>query len=44
MSKKIKKRIDVWIEGDYIDLWTVVHFLTGILLGYVPFVLISQFQ
>lgn len=38
MGKRIKQKINIWAEGEFIDLWTVVHFLTGILLGFTPFI------
>lgn len=30
MSKK--KKIDIWAEGKYIDLWSIPHVLSGIIL------------
>lgn len=27
------KRTDMWREGDWLDLWSVVHFLSGISIG-----------
>jgi hypothetical protein len=38
MAGKIKRRINIWAEGRFIDLWTVVHFLTGVLLGFTLFI------
>ncbi len=38
MSRRIKRKINIWAEGEFIDLWTVIHFLTGILLGFTPFI------
>lgn len=38
MSKRIRQKIDIWAERDYIDFWSFVHFLTGVLFGYVHFI------
>ncbi len=38
MSSKIKKKIDFWAEGDYFDAWSVIHFLAGVVFGYLPFI------
>lgn len=27
------KRTDIWREGDWLDLWSVVHFLSGVSIG-----------
>lgn len=27
-------RTDIWREGDYLDLWSVPHFLSGLLVGF----------
>lgn len=32
-------RTDVWREGKWLDLWSVVHFLTGASLGFAPHIL-----
>lgn len=31
--KKLVKRTDIWREGEYLDLWSVPHFLSGALLA-----------
>ncbi len=31
--KKLAKRTDLWQEGEYLDLWSVPHFLSGVLLA-----------
>lgn len=28
------ERTDIWREGQWLDLWSVVHFLSGILVGF----------
>src|SRR3989344_6531260 len=28
-------RTDIWREGDYLDLWSVPHFLSGLLVGFL---------
>ena len=33
------KRTDIWREGEWLDLWSTVHFLTGILIGLALFLL-----
>ena len=30
-----KEKVDLWKHGTYIDLWSVVHFLSGVLLASV---------
>lgn len=32
-------RTDIWREGQWLDLWSVVHFLTGAALGFAPHIL-----
>jgi hypothetical protein len=32
-KKKRFKRTDIWREGQWLDLWSVVHFLSGISIG-----------
>ncbi|MGC9602759.1 MAG: hypothetical protein ABSE76_03435 [Minisyncoccia bacterium] len=32
-NPKIFKRTDIWREGKWLDLWSVVHFLSGISIG-----------
>lgn len=32
-------RTDIWREGDYLDLWSVPHFLSGLVLGIALFYL-----
>lgn len=32
-------RSDIWREGDYLDLWSVPHFLSGLVLGLTLFFL-----
>ena len=27
---------DLWKEGEYVDLWSMVHFLVGMIAGFVP--------
>ncbi len=29
-------RTDIWREGQWLDLWSVVHFLTGAAIGFFP--------
>lgn len=29
-------RTDVWQEGKWLDLWSVIHFLSGITMGFLP--------
>ncbi|MEK9194522.1 MAG: hypothetical protein AAB884_01800, partial [Patescibacteria group bacterium] len=29
-------RTDMWREGKWLDLWSVVHFLSGITMGFLP--------
>jgi hypothetical protein len=31
------ERTDIWREGKWLDLWSVVHFLSGISVGFVLF-------
>ena len=31
--RKLTKRKDIWREGEYLDLWSVPHFLSGALLA-----------
>lgn len=33
------ERSDIWREGEYLDLWSVPHFLSGILVGLTLFFL-----
>ncbi len=33
------KRTDIWREGEWLDLWSVVHFLSGISIGLVLYFL-----
>ena len=33
------KRTDMWAEGKWLDLWSVVHFLTGISIGFGLYIL-----
>lgn len=33
------ERKDIWREGKWLDLWSVVHFLSGISMGFVLFIL-----
>jgi len=32
-NPKIFKRTDLWREGEWLDLWSVVHFFSGSLIG-----------
>jgi len=36
--KKFKyyRRTDVWQEGKWLDMWSVVHFLSGVTMGFFP--------
>jgi len=29
-------RTDIWREGKWLDLWSVIHFLSGITIGFFP--------
>ena len=37
-------RTDIWREGDYLDLWSVPHFLSGLVLGIAIFYLGFDFR
>ena len=30
------ERTDIWKKGDYVDLWSIAHTLSGIALGFYP--------
>ena len=32
------ERTDIWREGEWVDLWSVVHFLSGISLGFCLYI------
>lgn len=33
------ERTDIWREGKWLDLWSVVHFLSGMTIGFVAYLL-----
>lgn len=35
-KKRIQKLTNPWREGKWVDRWTNVHFLTGVLAGFTP--------
>ena len=37
--KKLAARKDIWREGEYLDLWSVPHFLSGALLACILYLL-----
>ncbi len=34
MKRHTFERTDIWREGEWVDLWSIVHFLSGVLLGF----------
>ena len=38
-SEGIFVRTDIWREGEWLDLWSVVHFLSGMSVGFVLYLL-----
>jgi hypothetical protein len=41
--KKLARRTDIWREGEYLDLWSVPHFLSGALLACLVYLLHLDF-
>lgn len=41
--KKLAKRTDIWREGEYLDLWSLPHFLSGALLACFVYLLHLSF-
>lgn len=41
--KKLANRTDIWREGEYLDLWSVPHFLSGALLACLVYLLHLDF-
>ena len=41
--RKLAKRTDVWREGEYLDLWSLPHLLSGALLACFVYLLHLQF-
>lgn len=35
---KASSKRDLWREGEYIDLWSLVHLLSGVVAGFVPII------
>lgn len=41
--RKLTRRTDIWREGEYLDLWSVPHFLSGALLACFIYLLHLEF-